>query len=101
MVNIAMTADMTPLVEKARCAYSSLLAQVQEAFVELVRQSGWPPATVPSNADVFDRFVAPHLRDRGMKTALILIDALRFELGVALQQRSILRRHLRRKNTVF
>ena len=86
MWNVSRAADMDPLVEKARTEYSTLLAQVQEAFVELVRQSGWPPSFAPSNADVFDKFIAPHLRDRGTKTAFILIDALRYELGVALQK---------------
>ena len=39
-----------------------------------------------SNADVFDRVVAPKLQHNGHRVAYLMIDALRFELGVALEK---------------
>jgi hypothetical protein len=39
-----------------------------------------------ANADVFDRLVAPKLRESGRRVAYFLVDALRYELGVALEQ---------------
>ena len=39
-----------------------------------------------ANANVFDRFVASALKERGNKIAYFMVDALRYELGVALHK---------------
>lgn len=35
---------------------------------------------------VYDRFVGDHLKERGKKIAYLMVDALRYELGVALEK---------------
>lgn len=74
------------VISQARAAYGRLVGQVQEAFVRHLEKSGWPPAGRLSNADVFDRLVAPKLQESGRRVALFLIDSLRFELGWELQK---------------
>ena len=38
------------------------------------------------NADAFDRLLADRLKESGRKVAYLMVDALRYELGVALAQ---------------
>jgi len=73
------------VVTKARRRYQRLMVDVQAAFVRHLERDGWPPSGRLSNADVFDKFVAPKLQTTGWRVAYILVDALRFELGVALE----------------
>lgn len=54
---------------QAQSAYRSLVEKVQSLFVKHLESSGWPPAGLLANADVFDK-----------------IDALRYELGIALEK---------------
>jgi hypothetical protein len=75
-----------PLIYRARAAYRKLTDQTQQPFIRHLEHSGWPPAGRLANADVFDRLVAPKLRESGRRTAFILVDALRYELGVELQR---------------
>lgn len=77
--------DAAP-IHRARTAYRKLTDQTQEQFIRHLERSGWPPAGRLANADVFDRLVAPRLRESGRRTAFILVDALRYELGVELQR---------------
>ena len=74
------------VIEQARTRYGRLAEAVQVCFTKHLEVAGWPPAGRLSNTDVFDRLVAPHLQDSGRRVAYVLIDALRYELGVALQQ---------------
>ena len=39
-----------------------------------------------ANADAFDRLVADRLKESGCKVAYLMVDALRYELGVALEK---------------
>jgi hypothetical protein len=39
-----------------------------------------------ANADAFDRLVADRLKESGRKVAYLMVDALRYELGVALEK---------------
>lgn len=80
---------MTPVKAQARKHYGKLVEKVQLIFTRHVEQSGWPPAGQLSNADVFDRLVAPKLLVNGHKIAYFMIDALRYELGVALERQLI------------
>jgi hypothetical protein len=71
---------------QARTTYQRLANRVQAAFVRHLQSAGWPPTGRLANADVFDRVVAPRLQESGRRVALLLIDALRYELGVELQK---------------
>ena len=51
-----------------------------------LESSGWPPAGRLANADVFDKVIAPKLQESGRRVAVLLIDALRYELGVELEK---------------
>ena len=77
---------MTPVKQQVRKQYGKLVEKVQLIFTRHVEQSGWPMAGHLSNADVFDRIVAPKLQKNGHKVAYFMIDALRYELGVALER---------------
>lgn len=77
---------MQEVIEQARARYRKLIEAVQGAFVKHLDASGWPPTGLHANADTFDRLVAEPLKDDGHKVAYIMVDALRYELGVALQK---------------
>jgi hypothetical protein len=77
---------MARVIEQARARYRHLVENVQVLFTKHLDASGWPPAGRLANADVFDRLVAPKLQESGRRVAYFLVDALRYELGVALEQ---------------
>ncbi|MBX7223786.1 MAG: PglZ domain-containing protein [Blastocatellia bacterium] len=77
---------LTPAIHKARSRYSRLTEKVQNLFVKHLETEGWPPAARLSNTDVFDRFVGERLKVRGNKVGYLMVDALRYELGLALQK---------------
>ena len=77
---------MTMVIEQVRTRYRRLVANVQVLFTKHLEASGWPPVGRLANADVFDRLVAPKLQESGRRVAYVLVDALRYELGVALEQ---------------
>lgn len=72
--------------QQARRTYRRLTDRVQELFMRHLEKAGWPPTGRLANADLFDKVVAPKLQESGRRVALLLVDALRYELGVALQQ---------------
>lgn len=76
---------MTGVIDQARSCYRRLSEKVQIVFTRHLEGSGWPPTGRLANTGVFERFVEPHLRERGRKIAYILVDALRYELGVELE----------------
>jgi LysR substrate binding domain/PglZ domain len=78
--------SMKPVCQQARRAYGHLAEKAQLAFTRHLQSGGWPLVGQQANADVFDRFVAPKLQQHGHKVAYLMIDALRYELGVALEQ---------------
>lgn len=71
---------------RADKAYRVLMDKVQEHFIRLVERSTWPPQGLKANGKTFDDYVGARLKEKGRKVAYILIDALRYELGVALQK---------------
>lgn len=77
---------MSPVTQQARKTYGKLAGRVQMVFTRHLQGTGWPLPAYLSNADVFDRLVAPKLQHNGHRVAYFMIDALRFELGVALEQ---------------
>lgn len=50
-----------------------------------VQDESWPPEGVLRQTQVFDRYIAPLLQERG-KVAFLLADALRFEMGCDLAE---------------
>lgn len=78
--------QITKVKNQARRAYRRLSDRVQELFIRHLEKAGWPPGSRLANADLFDKIVTPRLQESGQRVALLLVDALRYELGVALQQ---------------
>jgi len=79
--------DLThEVIQYARSRYRRLAEKVQGVFVKHLESAGWPPTGRMANADVFDRLVADRLKERGHKVAYLMVDALRYELGVALEK---------------
>ncbi len=74
------------VIDQARARYRRLAEKVQGVFMRHLETAGWPPAGRLANADVFERLVADRLKERGHKVAYLLVDALRYELGVALER---------------
>lgn len=77
---------MQPVQQQARKQYGKLIEKVQVLFTKHLQQSGWPVVGRLANADVFDKLVAPKLQQSGTKVAYLMVDALRYELGVALEK---------------
>ena len=80
------TGILAQVKERPRRGYRRLMEKVQARFVAHLESEGWPPTDWPSNSDTFDRIIAPHLQAGGERVAFLLIDALRYELGVALHR---------------
>lgn len=74
------------LVELGRNRYRSLSEKVHVLFIKHFEKSGWPVVGKLSNVEVFDRFIAPRLTEKGYRIAFFMVDALRYELGVALSK---------------
>jgi len=77
---------MQPVQQQARKQYGKLIEKVQLLFTKHLQQSGWPVVGRLANGDVFDKLVAPKLQQSGTKVAYLMVDALRYELGVALEK---------------
>ena len=77
---------MQDVIEQARARYRRLTEKVQGVFVRHLESTGWPPPGRMANADLFDRLLADRLKERGSRVAYLLIDALRYELGVTLEK---------------
>lgn len=77
---------MTPVQDFVRKQYGKLIEKVQFVFTKHLQQSGWPLPSRMVNGDVFDKMIEPLLEISGNKVAFIMVDALRYELGVELQK---------------
>lgn len=77
---------MNEVIQQARARYRRLAENVQGVFVKHVETAGWPPTGRIANADAFDRLVADRLKESGRRVAYLMVDALRYELGVALEK---------------
>ena len=82
---VDFSAPLVEIVHLARVKYRRLAAKVQDVFIKHIEKSGWPPTGRLANGDVFDQCIASRLRESGRRVAVLLIDALRYELGVELQ----------------
>lgn len=83
---IATDFPLAGVIDQARDSYRRLASKAQTAFTKHIETSGWPPDGDMPNARVYDQFVAPALAQHGRRVAYILVDSLRYELGVALKQ---------------
>ena len=77
---------MHEVIQQARARYRRLAEKVQGVFVKHIETAGWPPTGRMANADAFDRLVADRLKESGRRVAYLMVDALRYELGVALEK---------------
>ena len=77
---------LAPAIEFARKKYRLIADQIQTVFVKHLESTGWPPAGLLPSTEIFDRHVAPVLKESGRKVAYFMIDALRYELGVELEK---------------
>lgn len=77
---------LTGAIEYSRKRYAKLAEKIQVLFTRHLESTGWPSQALMSNADLFDTVVAPMLKESGRRVALIMVDALRYELGVTLHR---------------
>ncbi|MEL4247440.1 PglZ domain-containing protein [Shewanella xiamenensis] len=77
---------MHPLQQQVRKQYGRLIEKLQLLFTKHLQSSGWPLSDMFSNTEVFGKLVAPKLALSGHKVAYLMVDAFRYELGVALTQ---------------
>lgn len=77
---------MHDVIEQARSRYRRLMEKVQTSFVKHLETAGWPPQGRLANANVFDQLLTVRLKENGRRVAYLMIDALRYELGVALEK---------------
>ncbi|MBR1240289.1 PglZ domain-containing protein [Bradyrhizobium sp. AUGA SZCCT0274] len=77
---------MQEVIDQARVSYRGLAEKVQTVFVKHIETTGWPPQGRHSNSDAFDRLLADRLRESGRRVAYLMVDALRYELGVVLEK---------------
>jgi hypothetical protein len=77
---------MQPVQQQARKQYGKLMEKVQMLFTRHLQHSGWPLSGRLANTEVFDKLVAPKLQQSSHKVAYLMVDALRYELGVALEK---------------
>lgn len=73
------------VVHSGRAVYRKMMERLQGLFVGHLESTGWPAADRMTNTEVFDKLVAPKLTESGRRVAYVLVDALRYELGVALE----------------
>lgn len=77
---------MHDVIEQARARYRRLCEKVQSTFMKHLETAGWPPQGRLANAGVFDQLIAERLKESGRKVAYLMVDALRYELGIALEK---------------
>jgi PglZ domain-containing protein len=82
----AESQSIDDVVVQARSIYSRVVGELHAAFIRHLESGGWPADGQTANVDVFGRFVAPRLQESGRRVAMLLIDALRYELGVELHK---------------
>lgn len=73
------------LKELVRKEYSKYTEKNQKQFQELVQKEHWPVEGLVSNIQVFSKHIQPLLKSK-IKTAYLLVDALRFELAKELEE---------------
>lgn len=72
--------EVATVIAACRARYLEMTAPWQATFQAAVEREGWPPEAVKRQTQVFDLHVAPDLAER-RKTAYVLVDSLRYEMG--------------------
>jgi len=67
--------------DQAQKTYLKTASKLQNSFLKLIENVGWPIPDMMANIDAFDHQVAPSLQQSGRKIAVFQVDALRYELG--------------------
>jgi len=78
--------DLERLVDECRDGYRNGVDRLQRVFITAVRQSGWPVSGMRAAGSLFDEQIKPLLADKDAKVAVLWVDALRYELAVALNE---------------
>lgn len=73
------------LTNLTRNAYRAFADKLQKKFQEHIVSTGWPIEGIQKNIQIFDKRIYPALKSK-KKTAYILVDALRYELGKELEE---------------
>jgi len=73
------------LVKLVRNTYNSFAEKNQKKYQQLFAVEHWPVSGMLSNTEVFTKHIQPLLKSN-TKTAYLLVDALRFELGKELEE---------------
>lgn len=68
------------VVNLCRNSYREISVGIQDTLLAAIKLEGWPPEGLTRQTGIFDRYVAPAM-ERCEKTALFLVDSLRFEMG--------------------
>jgi hypothetical protein len=76
---------LKPVVDHWRARYREAIAAPQESFQAAVNRDGWPPEGYPRTTETFQKFVTPELA-AGRRVAYYLVDAMRYEMGRALEE---------------
>lgn len=74
-----------PLIDLARRRYREATDKQQSTFIKLVRQESWPASGVLRATRIFSHTAKPLLETRTSRVAFFMVDALRYELGSALE----------------
>lgn len=77
---------MNDVAHHARSRYRQLAERVQTLLMRHMETAAWPPPGRLMNTQVFDRFAAAPLAEPGRRVAYVMVDALRYELGVTLER---------------
>lgn len=67
-------------------SYRKTSERMQKLFVNAVADAGWPVTGIADNARIFDDSVAPLLRQDANAVVVIIVDALRYEVGKVLAE---------------
>lgn len=68
------------LIALCRQRYAEVVGSAQSVFFKSVEREGWPPEGILRQTQVFDRYVASELEERG-KVVYFLVDSMRYEMG--------------------
>ncbi len=86
---LSVDTTVDEVTEHARRRYAKIAEKIQTIFTKHLESTGWPPQGRLANVDVFDRVVAPLLAERGRRVAYLMVDALRYELGLELHRQLV------------
>ncbi|MCP5535438.1 MAG: PglZ domain-containing protein [Akkermansiaceae bacterium] len=77
--------EVTGIIDLARTAFKERALKLQKTFLTTVETEGWPLTGMEANSGTFNRLVAPLLEQK-TRVVYFMIDALRFELGICIEQ---------------